>query len=68
MENNNTIISQLQSPDKLPGVILSGINSVDDLRALPVSDLEQLSFELRHYIIHTLALHPGHLASSLGTV
>ena len=33
-----------------------------------MSDLEQLSFELRHYIIQTLSRHPGHLASSLGTV
>ena len=50
------------------GVILDSINSIDDLRRLSVDDLAQLSVELRHYIIHTLASHPGHLASSLGTV
>ena len=50
------------------GVILDSINSIDDLRRLTVDDLAQLSVELRHYIIHTLASHPGHLASSLGTV
>lgn len=50
------------------GVILDSVNTIDDLRRLPVSDLEQLSFELRHYIIQTLSRHPGHLASSLGTV
>jgi len=27
-----------------------------------------LALELRHYIVDTLATHPGHLASSLGTV
>ena len=41
---------------------------MDDLRHLTVADLEQLSVELRHYIIETLSRHPGHLASSLGTV
>ncbi len=50
------------------GVILDSINSIEDLRRLTVDDLAQLSVELRHYIIHTLASHPGHLASSLGTV
>ncbi len=49
-------------------MILDSVNTIDDLRRLPVSDLEQLSFELRHYIIQTLSRHPGHLASSLGTV
>jgi len=50
------------------GVILDSINSPDDLRRLSVPDLAQLSLELRHYIIHTLSRHPGHLASSLGVV
>lgn len=50
------------------GVILDNINSMEDLRCLSVEDLGQLSVELRNYIIHTLATHPGHLASSLGTV
>ncbi len=50
------------------GVILENINSPDDLRKLPVSDLAELAVELRHYIVDTLATHPGHLASSLGTV
>ncbi|MBR3411623.1 MAG: 1-deoxy-D-xylulose-5-phosphate synthase [Bacteroidales bacterium] len=52
----------------MTGVILENINSIEDLRALPVQDLEQLALELRHYIIGTLSQHPGHLASSLGTV
>ena len=50
------------------GVILDNINTMEDLRRLSVEDLGQLSVELRNYIIHTLATHPGHLASSLGTV
>lgn len=50
------------------GVILDSINSIEDLRRLPTSDLRQLATELRHYIIETLSHHPGHLASSLGTV
>jgi len=50
------------------GVILDSINTMEDLRRLTVADLEQLSVEIRHYIIDTLSRHPGHLASSLGTV
>ena len=52
----------------MTGVILDNINKIEDLRALSVQDLEQLALELRHYIIGTLSQHPGHLASSLGTV
>jgi len=50
------------------GVILDSINTIDDLRRLPLEDLGQLAAEVRHYIIDTLSEHPGHLASSLGTV
>ena len=50
------------------GVVLENISNPQDLRHLPVSDLPQLALELRNYIIDTLAHHPGHLASSLGTV
>lgn len=49
-------------------VILDRINNVQDLRKLSVDQLSQLADELRHFIISTLAQHPGHLASSLGTV
>lgn len=52
----------------MTGVILETINSPSDLRKLPVSDLDELVAEVRHYIVDTLATHPGHLASSLGTV
>lgn len=52
----------------MQGVILENINTPDDLRRLPNSDLPELANELRKYIVDTLATHPGHLASSLGTV
>ena len=52
----------------MTGVILDNINTIEDLRALSTADLSQLSIELRQYIISTLSQHPGHLASSLGTV
>ena len=52
----------------MQGVVLNTIDSPADLRKLPVADLEQLAIEVRHYIVDTLANHPGHLASSLGTV
>ena len=47
---------------------LSTLNSPSDLRKLPVEQLQPLADEVRQYIIDTLATHPGHLASSLGTV
>ena len=48
--------------------MLDHIDSPNDLRQLAPSDLLPLADELRHFIINTLATHPGHLASSLGTV
>lgn len=52
----------------MSGVILENINTPDDLKKLSVGDLKELAIELRHFIVDTLASHPGHLASSLGTV
>lgn len=48
--------------------MLSSINTPSDLRQLSTEQLVELSSELRQYIIDTLSTHPGHLASSLGTV
>lgn len=48
--------------------ILDHINNVQDLRTLSTDQLKDLANELRHFIIGTLSQHPGHLASSLGTV
>ena len=47
---------------------LEEINTPEDLRRLAVSDLQAVADQLRTYIIDTLSTHPGHLASSLGTV
>lgn len=44
------------------------IHSPDELKRLPVDQLQSVADELRQYIIDTLSTHPGHLASSLGTV
>lgn len=49
-------------------MILDTINNVEDLRRLSTSELKTLAAELRSFIIDTLSQHPGHLASSLGTV
>ncbi len=47
---------------------LKDIHTPDDLRQLSPNQLPQLAAEVRQYIIDTLSTHPGHLASSLGTV
>ena len=47
---------------------LADIHSPADLKRLTTSQLQPLADELRSYIIETLSTHPGHLASSLGTV
>lgn len=52
----------------MSGVILENISSPSDLKKLNVADLKELSIEMRHFIVDTLSSHPGHLASSLGTV
>lgn len=48
--------------------LLQQIDSPADLRRLTVKQLPELCDELRHFIIEQLSSHPGHLASSLGTV
>lgn len=48
--------------------LLSGIDSAADLRKLPVERLTDVCRELRSFIIESLAVTPGHFASSLGTV
>ncbi|MBQ8099863.1 MAG: 1-deoxy-D-xylulose-5-phosphate synthase [Paludibacteraceae bacterium] len=47
------------------------LNSIDypgDLKQLPVEALPAVCAEVRDFIIQNLSKHPGHLASSLGTV
>ena len=49
-------------------MLLRDIHTPADLRKLPPDQLQPLADQLRDYIIDTLASHPGHLASSLGTI
>lgn len=48
--------------------ILPDINSPSDLKPLSRDQLNQLADEIRQYIIDTLSVTGGHLASNLGTV
>lgn len=48
--------------------ILESINSPDDLKKLPASQLPAVAAELRRMIIETCAANGGHLAPSLGVV
>lgn len=47
---------------------LTDINTPADLKQLQPTELQPIADELRTYIVNTLSTHPGHLASSLGTV
>jgi 1-deoxy-D-xylulose-5-phosphate synthase len=48
--------------------LLSGIRTPDDLRKLDLSELMQVSAELRQYIIDVVCNNPGHFGASLGVV
>jgi len=52
----------------LPFPLLQTIDGPDDLRHLARGQLEQLSTELRAYLIDSVAKTGGHLSSNLGTV
>lgn len=47
---------------------LPKINSPEDLKRLPLSELSNLSKEIREYIINNVCITGGHLAPSLGVV
>jgi len=51
-----------------PGQLLQQIDSPTDLKKLSKDDMQQVSDELRRYIIDVVSLHGGHFASSLGVV
>lgn len=51
-----------------PGKLLKNINSPADIKKLKESDLEQLSKELRQYIIDVVSVYGGHFGASLGVV
>ena len=48
--------------------ILEHINTPQDLRTLNPKDLEQLTIELREFIIDIVSAKEGHLGASLGVV
>ena len=48
--------------------MLEKVNYPEDIRSLSIPELQQLSSEIRAYIIDVLASSPGHLASGLGVV
>ncbi len=51
-----------------PGPLLQQIDNPADLKKLSKDDMQQVSDELRRYIIDVVSLHGGHFASSLGVV
>jgi 1-deoxy-D-xylulose-5-phosphate synthase len=50
------------------GPLLQTVNSPADLKELSREQLQQLSDELRQYIIDSVSVHGGHFAASLGVV
>jgi 1-deoxy-D-xylulose-5-phosphate synthase len=48
--------------------LLDQVNKPDDLRCLQESDLEQLAYELRHFLIYTVGQTGGHFGAGLGVV
>lgn len=54
--------------DQKSASVLTNINYPADLKSLTLDQLETLCSDLRCFIIDQLSEHPGHFASSLGTV
>ncbi|MBI3995426.1 MAG: 1-deoxy-D-xylulose-5-phosphate synthase, partial [Nitrospirae bacterium] len=48
--------------------LLDGINSPEDLKKLPRTELPRLAQEIREEIIRVTSLNGGHLATNLGIV
>ncbi len=48
--------------------LLSRIDKPADIRHLSRSELKQLAYELRDYLLHSVSRTGGHLSSNLGTV
>jgi 1-deoxy-D-xylulose-5-phosphate synthase len=48
--------------------LLSRIDKPADIRHLSRSELKQLAYELRDYLLHSVSCTGGHLSSNLGTV
>ncbi len=56
----------MTDPGRYP--LLSTIDSPEDLRALPETELHRVADELRDFLVHTVAQRGGHFAAGLGTV
>jgi len=52
----------------VPGKLLAGINSPEDVKKLDQAQLVQLCDELRHFIIDNVSVYGGHFGASLGVV
>jgi len=52
--------------DPIAGPLLQTVESPDDLKSLNRDQLQQLTDELRQYIIDVVSMHGGHFAASLG--
>ena len=52
----------------MPYEILDKINSPEDLRVIPKSDMEKLASEIREFLVEITNKNGGHLASNLGIV
>ncbi len=52
--------------DKYP--LLNQINSPDDLKAMPETDMGALCLEIRRFLVENVKVTGGHLASNLGVV
>jgi 1-deoxy-D-xylulose-5-phosphate synthase len=50
------------------GELIKSLKLPDDLKNLSTRELEQVAFEVREYMIRTVADNGGHLAASLGVV
>ena len=48
--------------------ILDKINSPEDLRVIPRSDMDKLASEIREFLVEVTSKNGGHLASNLGIV
>ncbi|MBI3376920.1 MAG: 1-deoxy-D-xylulose-5-phosphate synthase [Nitrospirae bacterium] len=48
--------------------LITKIKSPDDLKTLPLEELNNLSEELRDIIVERVSINGGHLASNLGTI
>lgn len=52
----------------MPYEILDKINSPEDLKVVPKSDMDKLASEIREFIVDITSKNGGHLASNLGIV